>query len=211
MFYERNLFCLRKQITTGSSLAVYVRMCLCLHLSLPPLVYLFPCLCVFCFFIYFASIRAGFHRKHVPILPLIYVCVSFALVPLTGLAVSVGIWECQLRFGGGVNVVTMSLGQYARVSPSAGNTTPHRPYTTARRFTEKCCGIYIIHKYTPTAYSVSGVDASSCELASVFSIFHRLLSRADCVAAFSCYNQLLYNGFKWEVKCTWLAICPSSD
>lgn len=81
-------------------------------------------------------------------------------------------------------MVTMSLGQYAQVSPSAGNKTPHRPYTTACCFTEKCYGIHIIHTYTPAAFSVSRVDASICVLASVLSLFHRLLSEADCVAAF---------------------------
>lgn len=90
-------------------------------------------------------------------------------------------------------MVTMSLGQYARVSPSARNITPHHPYSGARR--------HIIHTHTlthtPAAFSVSGVDASICELASVFSIFHRpLSSRADCVAVSSRYNQSLYNGFK---------------
>lgn len=149
-------------------------------------------------------------QGNVHILPsrVIYLCDSFALMPLTDPAVSVGIQECQLCFRGWINVVTMSLGQYARVSPSAGNTTPHYPYCTAHCYTEKC---YEIHTYTPTAFSMSGVDASICELASVFSIFHRLLSWAYCVAVLSDCNQLQNNGFKWEVKCTWLVICASSD
>lgn len=100
----------------------------------------------------------------------------------------------------------MSLGQYVRVSPSPGNTPPHHPYS------------HIIHThshtdthiYTPAAFSVSWVDASIWELASVLCIFQRLLSWADCVAAASCYNQLLYNGVKWKVKCTWLVLCSFS-
>lgn len=53
-------------------------------------------------------------------LPLSMICVSRA--------VSFGIWECQLSFWAWINAVTASLGQYARVSSSAGNTTPNGPY-----------------------------------------------------------------------------------
>lgn len=92
-------------------------------------------------------------------------------------------------------MVTMSLGQYARVSPSARNITPHHPYSRARRHIIQTHTHTLTH--TPAALSVSGVDASICELASVFSIFHRpLSSQADCVAVSSRYNQSLYNEFK---------------